>query len=74
MPQDILVGAAAGLLVMWLTAKLISWIDANPKNDIAVMCIAIVIAVAVALFAAFKSYPVDYDDAGKILVDGNILA
>ena len=56
------------------TAKLIPWIEANPKNDIAVMCIAIVIAIAVAVFAAFKSYPVDYDDAGKILVDGNILA
>ena len=73
-PQDILVGSAAGLLVMWLTVKLIPWIEANPKTDIPVMCIAIVTAIAVALFAAFKSYPVDYDDAGKILVDGNILA
>ncbi len=28
----------------------------------------------VAVFAAFKSYPVDYDEAGKLLVDGAKMA
>ena len=73
-PQDVLVGAAAGLLLMWLTAKLMKWIEAHPKKDIPVMCAGIGIAAAVAVFAALKSYPADYDSAGKLLVDGAKMA
>ena len=39
-----------------------------------VMCAGIAIAVAVAIFAAVKSYPEDYDAAGKLLVDGAKMA
>ena len=73
-PQDTLIGVGAGLLVMWLTAKLIAWLDKNPGKDIMVMCVGIAVSVAVAVFAAFKSYPMDYDEAGKLLVDGAKMA
>ena len=73
-PQDILVGLGCGLLVMWLTAKLMAWVEKHPSKDILVMCIGIAISVAVAVFAAVKSYPVDYDSAGKLLVDGAKMA
>ena len=59
---------------MWLTAKLIAWVDQNPGKDILVMCVGIAVAVAVAVFAAVKPYPVDYDEAGKLLVDGAKMA
>ncbi len=73
-PQDILVGAGAGLMVMWLTAKLLQWIEAHPRKDVTVMCIGIAIAALVAVFAAVKAYPADYDAAGKLLVDGKKMA
>lgn len=73
-PQDILVGVAAGLLVMWLTVRLVHWIDAHPKKDLLVMLVGIAIAALVAVFAALKSYPEDYDAAGKLLVDGRKMA
>ena len=73
-PQDILVGTGVGLLVMWLTVKLIAWVEAHPGKDILVMCVGIAIAAAVALFAAVKDYPCDYDAAGKLLVDGAKMA
>ena len=73
-PQDILVGLAAGLLVMWLTGRLLKWIEAHPGKDILVACVGIAIAVAVAVFAAVKSYPEDRDAAGKLLVDGAKMA
>ena len=73
-PQDTLVAVGAGLLVMWLTAKLMSWIEKNPKKDVVVMCIGICISVAVAIYASLKSYPVDYDANGKLLVDGAKMA
>ncbi len=69
-PQDILVGAGSALLVMWLISRLIAWVNAHPEKDIPVMCAGIGIAAAVAVFAAFKPYPVDYDAAGNVLVDG----
>ena len=73
-PQDILVGAGAGLLVMWMTGKLIAWVDKNPGKDIMVAFIGIAAAVAVAVFAAVKSYPTDYNEAGELLVDGAKMA
>lgn len=73
-PQDVLVGFGVGLLVMWLTGKLLAWVGKHPEKDILVMCIGIGIAVAVAIFASLKSYPVDYDEAGNLLVDGAKMA
>ncbi len=71
---DVLVGMASGLLIMWLTIKLMNWIEAHPEKDIIVMSIGILIAILVAVFAAVKPYPVDYDAEGKILVDGAKMA
>ncbi|MBQ6222832.1 MAG: phosphatase PAP2 family protein [Solobacterium sp.] len=73
-PQDVLVGAAAGILVMWLTIKLMDRIREHPGKDKIVMWTGIVLALAVALYARFKSYPADYDAEGKLLVDGMKMA
>ena len=73
-PQDILAGAGAGVLVMFLTGKLLLWLKNHPNKDIAVAVIGILIAVATAVFAALKPYPADYDASGKLLVDGHKMA
>ena len=39
-PQDVLVGAVVGTLVMWLTMKLMQWIKIHPEKDLLVVCIA----------------------------------
>lgn len=69
-PQDILVGAGAGVLVMFLTGLLLKWLETHPNKDILVVVIGILIAVGVAVFSAVKSYPADYDADGQLLVDG----
>lgn len=73
-PQDVIVGTTAGLLVMWLTGKLLNWVEAHPEKDILVLVIGGAIAAAVAIFAALKPYPVDYNAEGKLLVDGAKMA
>ena len=73
-PQDVLVGAGAAILVMCLTAKLMQWVSAHPEKDLRVFGIGIILAAAVALYAAFKPYPADYDAEGKLLVDGAKMA
>ena len=74
MPQDILVGACVGIPVMWLTLKLMNWLAAHPEKDLTVMWIGIALAAAVAVYAALKSYPADFDAQGKLLVDGAKMA
>lgn len=73
-PQDILVGAAAGMLVMWLIAKLMTYIEDHPEKDWMILCTGIALAIAVALYAALKPYPADFDAEGKLLVDGAKMA
>lgn len=73
-PQDVLVGALAGMLVMWLTFKLMRWIAVHPEKDRVVVCAGIALASIVALYAAVKPYPEDFDAAGKLLVDGAKMA
>ena len=73
-PQDVLVGVVAGTLIMCLTIKLMQWVKKHPEKDILVACIGIGLAIAVAIYAAVKPYPVDKDAAGKVLVEGAKMA
>ena len=73
-PQDVLVGMGVGLLVMWLTNKLMQWIALHPEKDVVVAGVGIALAIALGLFAALKPYPADYDASGKLLVDGAKMA
>ena len=73
-PQDVLVGAAAGMLVMWLIWRLMQWIGLNPQKDKLVVIIGLLLAAAVAVYAGVKPYPADYDAQGKLLVDGAKMA
>jgi len=73
-PQDVLVGALCGILVMALTVKLMNWVADHPEKDLLVAGIGIALAVAVAVYASLKHYPEDLDAEGKLLVDGAKMA
>ena len=73
-PQDVLAGIAAGTLVMFLTMKLMQWVADHPGKDLLVAGIGAGLAVAVAVYAAVKPYPVDTDETGKVLVEGAKMA
>ena len=73
-PQDVLCGMFIGLTVMWLILKLTQWIEKHPERDWMVAAGGLVPVIAVAVYAACKSYPADYDTAGNLLVDGRKMA
>lgn len=73
-PQDVLVGIIAGILVMFLTMKLMQWVMIHPEKDLWVAGIGVVLAAAVAIYAAVKPYPQDLDETGKVLVEGAKMA
>ena len=73
-PQDILVGAVASILVMWLTDRLMAWVERHPDKDWIVVCVGIFLSVLLAVYAAVKPYPADYDTNGKLIVDGAKMA
>ena len=53
-PQDVLVGAGAGMLVMFLTLRLMNWIAAHPEKDWLVAAVGLCLGAAVAVYAAVK--------------------
>ena len=69
-PQDIVVGATVGVLVMLLTGRLLLWLKEHQDKDVLVMGIGVTIALVAAIYAANKPYPMDYDANGELLVDG----
>ena len=73
-PQDVIVGMAASMLVMYLTYRLLCWLEVHPEKDMLVLVIGLVLAIALAIYAAVKPYPADYTAEGKLIVDGAKMA
>ena len=73
-PQDVLVGAGMGLLVMFITREVLVWLADHPEKDVVIMGIGLFLGLIIAVYAGLKAYPAKYDDAGKLLVDGAKMA
>ena len=67
-PQDVLVAFLLTLAVVFLAGALMDWIEKKPGRDLLVTIIGTVIGVAVLVFVSVKSYPMDYDAEGNLLV------
>ncbi len=73
-PQDVVVAFVIGVVVLLVMAKLMLVIDKNPKADIWVMLGGVALCVLLILYAALKSYPVDYAADGSVIVEGSKMA
>ncbi len=68
-PQEVPVGFAVTLLLVFLNFKILSWADADVKNrDIKFVLIGLVILLAIVVYINLKPYPLDYKD-GKLPAD-----
>ena len=66
--QDVLVSFLLSLVILFLNAKLLKWVEGGGKRDITVLVVGLLMTVAMLAFTALKSYPCDVVD-GKLLVD-----
>ncbi|MCR4891337.1 MAG: phosphatase PAP2 family protein [Lachnospiraceae bacterium] len=68
-PQDVCVGLLISILSLFLTAKLFNYLDRHPeKENMLLICGFIICCLGIA-YITLKPYPMDYDAAGKLLVD-----
>lgn len=66
---DIIGGFIFTLIVLLIMSKLFDKLEENPKLDIIISVVGIIFALVVILFAVTKSYPMDYDAVGKLIVN-----
>lgn len=74
-PQDVLLGFTVAALWAFVSVRLVNWINADPGHlrDVKVVIVAVLVVIAALLFYTHKSYPMDYDAAGKLLVDPAVM-
>ncbi len=68
-PQDVVVGAALGLTMVFVCIRAWEWIEEKPGRDRIIPCAGIVLTVLFLVYISLKSYPLDYGADGKLLVD-----
>ena len=73
-PQDVVVGFTCGMLSIPLAWFVLKW-EKNGKNrDFVILGVSILIVAVYLAYITFKSYPLDYDAEGKLLVDPQKMA
>ena len=65
-PQDVIVGTLLGLFSVFLASKVL---NASENHFNAVLVCGLILCVIALLYITNKSYPMDYDASGKLIVD-----
>ncbi len=68
-PQDVIVSIILAAVLLFAFRALLSWVDKNPGKDWIVLLCGAALCVILVVYASVKSYPMDYDAAGELIVD-----
>ncbi len=68
-PQDVFVAITISILSLILTAKLFQYLEKHPEKENMFLLIGLLVCVAALFYFWFKSYPMDYNAEGKLIVD-----
>lgn len=61
------------LIILVFFSKLYDMLDEKPNLDIIISSVAIIIGILILIYTMTKSYPLDYNSAGKLIVDPAIM-
>lgn len=68
-PQDVAVGLTEGMAVAVGLAFLFRYLEQHPEKELYFLIGGIIFVVLALLYITFKSYPMDYNADGKLIVD-----
>lgn len=68
-PQDVIVGLLESVAIIVATSFLFAWIDEAEGNDRIVTIVAAVLTVVYLVYILLKPYPMDYNEAGELMVN-----
>lgn len=67
-PQDVIVGFLIGIISLVIISKTLKWEENGKNRDLIIVLTATILSILLAVYSAFKSYPIDYVN-GEILYD-----
>ena len=62
------------LIILFVVGKLFDKLEDNPNFDLIIAGAGILLSVLLLVYATFKSYPMDYDSAVKLIVEPEKMA
>lgn len=68
-PQDIIVSIILAGALLFAFRAMLDWVDKHPDKDWVILLGGIILCIILIIYASVKSYPVDYDAAGEMIVD-----
>lgn len=71
---DVIFAIIFTFAVLLIFSKLFDKVEEKPNLDIIISFVGIVISILIIIFTLTKSYPLDYDSAGKLIVEPAIMA
>ncbi len=73
-PQDVVFSLVLGGLSVFITAKVFAQVKKSPKGGIIICLCGCVLCIVLIAYAALKSYPMNYDANGALIVDPSKMA
>ena len=67
--MDIIVGLIIAFVSLWIIGKLFDKMEDNPNFDLMLLAAGIVFSILLIAYATLKSYPMDYNATGKLVVE-----
>lgn len=68
-PQDVLVGFVISLACLWTVWKIGAYLQKHPEKENKILIITSLLCVLALIYTIYKSYPLDYNAKGKLLVN-----
>lgn len=68
-PQDVIVSIVLAAVLLFAFRAVLDWVDKKPNRDIILLIVGAAVSALLIVYASVKSYPVDYDAAGEMIVD-----
>ena len=66
---DVFASLAVSAVVLFLTKKLLDWVDGKKNRDLIVFFVGMAVCTAFLIYTTLKPYPTDFAPDGKLLVD-----